>query len=92
MAKVFPSFDIIMKSRQKPTVGELFLLHYLEENFDSEAEVYFQPYLNGDRGIPPIELSHEAEVQLRTLDMQLRSRGLEGINPLAYTAYSLGIN
>ena len=49
MAKVFPSFDTIMKSRQKPTVGELFLLHYLEKNFDGEAEVYFQPYLNGDR-------------------------------------------
>lgn len=43
-------------------------------------------------GVPAIELGHKEEMQLRALDKQLRSRGLEGINPLAYTAYSLGIN
>jgi hypothetical protein len=43
-------------------------------------------------GIQDPEFSPEVEARLRLLDKSLRERGLDGISPLAYTAYSLGIN
>ncbi len=49
MAKIIPEIEKAKLSRQPPTEGELFLLAYLEENFDPEAEVYFQPCFNGER-------------------------------------------
>lgn len=49
MAKIIPGIDKIEISKQKPTEGELFLLNYLNKNFDSDSEVYFQPCFNGDR-------------------------------------------
>lgn len=49
MAKIIPEIEKAKLSRQPPTEGELFLLAYLKENFDPEAEVYFQPCFNGER-------------------------------------------
>ncbi|EKT4495429.1 MULTISPECIES: nuclease-related domain-containing DEAD/DEAH box helicase [Pseudomonas] len=49
MAKIIPGIEEAKLSRQSPTEGELFLLFYLRENFDPEAEVYFQPCFNGER-------------------------------------------
>jgi len=48
MAEIEPSFENINRLKVKPTDGELYLLHYLVDNLDSEYEVYFQPFLNGD--------------------------------------------
>ena len=56
MATLFPPIDTILRSRQKPTEGELFLLDYLEKEFDPAAKIYFQPYFNGDR--PDIVILH----------------------------------
>lgn len=49
MARLNPSMEQIMRGKQPPTEGELHLLRYLQERFDPEAEVYFQPCFNGDR-------------------------------------------
>ncbi|WP_439887045.1 UvrD-helicase domain-containing protein [Pseudomonas sp. MBLB4123] len=49
MAKVIPGIERAKLSKQPPTEGELFLLTYLEEHFDPDAEVYFQPCFNGER-------------------------------------------
>lgn len=49
MAKIIPSIEDATKAKQPPTEGEIHLLKYLEQNFDTEAEVYFQPCFNGDR-------------------------------------------
>lgn len=49
MAKIIPEIEKAKLSKQPPTEGELFLLNYLKENFDPEAEVYFQPCFNGER-------------------------------------------
>lgn len=49
MAKIIPDIEKAKLSKQPPTEGELFLLNYLKENFDPEAEVYFQPCFNGER-------------------------------------------
>ncbi|MFK7161847.1 UvrD-helicase domain-containing protein [Marinospirillum sp. MEB164] len=56
MAKIFPSIEVIKKSKQKPTEGELFLLNELSQNFDTEVEIYFQPFFNGER--PDIIIIH----------------------------------
>lgn len=49
MATIIPSLDAVKASRQPPTEGEIYLLQYLQDNFDADAEVYFQPCVNGDR-------------------------------------------
>lgn len=49
MAQIFPSFENIQRLKVPPTEGELFLLNYLVDKFDENVEVYFQPFLNGDR-------------------------------------------
>lgn len=49
MAILVPSLERALKSKQKPTEGERFLLEYLASHFDDQAEVYFQPCFNGDR-------------------------------------------
>jgi hypothetical protein len=49
MAKVFPDLEKAQQSKQPPTEGELFLLRYLESNFDDDTEVYFQACFDGDR-------------------------------------------
>lgn len=57
MAKIFPNLEVIKKSKQKPTEGELFLLNELSQNFDAEVEIYFQPFFNGER--PDIVIIHQ---------------------------------
>lgn len=49
MAVIIPSITKAKQSKQPPTEGEMYLLEYLQNNFDSEAEVYFQPCFDGDR-------------------------------------------
>ena len=40
---------MIDKLTVKPTVGEAFLLEKLKEELDDSFDVYFNPYLDGDR-------------------------------------------
>ena len=49
MAKLIPSIDHILKMKVPPTDGELTLLRFLDCNLDDSFEVYFNPYMNGDR-------------------------------------------
>lgn len=49
MAILEPSWDVIEKFRQKPSIGELTLLKFLVDNLDDSYEVYFQPFINGDK-------------------------------------------
>ena len=59
MSKIYPSIEIIKKSKQPPTDGELSLLIFLEKEYDNDAEVYFQPYFNGDR--PDVIIIHKTK-------------------------------
>ena len=43
------SGENIQKFKVQPTDGEWTLLRFLEKNLDDSFEVYFNPYLNGDR-------------------------------------------
>ena len=49
MAIFYPSLDTIKKFKVQPTEGEWTLLNFLDKTLDDSYEVYFNPYLNGDR-------------------------------------------
>lgn len=49
MAIFYPDFETILAMKVPPTEGELYLLNFLRNNYDDEYEVYFNPYMNGDR-------------------------------------------
>lgn len=49
MAQIYPTFQIINRAKVQPTEGERFLINYLVENLADDIEVYFQPFLQGDR-------------------------------------------
>lgn len=49
MAKLIPSLDHILNLKVPPTEGELTLLRFLDNDLDDSFEVYFNPYMNGDR-------------------------------------------
>ena len=49
MAIFYPSFDRIKRFKVQPTEGESTLLNFLDATLNNSFEVFFNPYLNGDR-------------------------------------------
>ena len=49
MAIFYPGIEKIKMLTVQPEEGELYLLHYLKNNLDDSFEVFFNPFLNGDR-------------------------------------------
>ena len=49
LAQIFPSLENIERLKVSPTNGEWFLINHLIDQFDDDVEIYFQPFLNGDR-------------------------------------------
>lgn len=49
MAILIPTLKDIYKLKVEAEEGELHLLKYLADNLDDSFEVYFNPYMNGDR-------------------------------------------
>lgn len=49
MAQLFPDIKTIKRLHQKPTEGELSILDFLVNSLDSDFEIYFQPFINGDK-------------------------------------------
>lgn len=49
MALFYPTIDKIKSLTVKPEEGELHLLEFLKNTLDDSFEVYFNPFLNGDR-------------------------------------------
>nr|WP_314246223.1 NERD domain-containing protein [Capnocytophaga leadbetteri] len=49
MAVFIPSIEDVRKLKVHPEEGELYLLEFLSKALDDSFEVYFNPYLNGDR-------------------------------------------
>jgi len=49
MAKLYPDFENINRLTVPPTDGERHLLSVLRDTLDDTYEVYFNPYLDGDR-------------------------------------------
>lgn len=49
MAEIYPNFETIINGRVKPQPGEIHLLKFLINALDDTYEVFFNPFLNGDR-------------------------------------------
>lgn len=49
MARLIPTIEEIKQIKPYPEDGELHLLNHLKENLNDTYEVYFQPFLNGDK-------------------------------------------
>lgn len=49
MAIFYPTIEQVQKFKPSPTDGELTLLNFLSNVLDDTFEVFFNPYLNGDR-------------------------------------------
>lgn len=49
MAIFYPTIEKIKQFKVPPTEGEWTLLNFLENTLDDSFEVYFNPFLNGDR-------------------------------------------
>lgn len=49
MAQIYPSLENIERLKVKPTEGEYHLINYLNRHLDGSYEVFFNPFLDGDR-------------------------------------------
>lgn len=49
MANFYPPIEKIRTFKVQPEIGEWALLNFLEQTLDDSYEVYFNPYMNGDR-------------------------------------------
>lgn len=49
MAVVYPDLENIQRLKVEPTDGEWHLVKFLQENLDAPYEIFFNPYLDGDR-------------------------------------------
>lgn len=49
MATFYPDIEKIKTLTVQPEEGEMYLLNYLKNNLDNSFEVFFNPFLNGDR-------------------------------------------
>lgn len=49
MPKLYPDMNTILHQKVLPTEGELYLLNYLQDTLAEDVEIYFQPFLNGDK-------------------------------------------
>lgn len=44
-----PTLENILRLKVAPTPGELHLLNHLTENLDDSYEIFFNPFIDGDR-------------------------------------------
>ena len=49
MANLYPALDNIHRLKVPATSGEIHLINFLKDNLDDSYEVFFNPYLDGDR-------------------------------------------
>lgn len=49
MAIFYPSIEHVSRMKVPPTEGELSLINFLKSTLDDSFEVFFNPYMNGDR-------------------------------------------
>ena len=49
MALLYPNIETIQRMKPQPETGELHLILFLSEALDNSYEIFFQPYLNGDK-------------------------------------------
>lgn len=77
MAQFIPSLDDIRNLTVKPQEGELYLLEFLDRVLDDTFEVYFNPYMNGDRPDVIIMKKRQGVMIIEVKDWNLDSYELD---------------
>ena len=77
MAQFIPSLDDIRNLTVKPEEGELYLLEFLNKVLDDTFEVYFNPYMNGDRPDVIIMKKRQGVMIIEVKDWNLDSYELD---------------
>ncbi len=73
MAIIYPTLENIQRLKVEPTLGEIHLVKYLEKNLDDSYEVFFNPYLDGDRPDIIILKNHFAVFIIEVKDWNLEN-------------------
>lgn len=77
MAIFFPTYDEILKLKVKPEIGELHLLNFLKHHLDDSFEIFFNPFLNGDRPDVIVMKENQGVLIIEVKDYQLDSYELD---------------
>lgn len=77
MAILIPTIGEVLRGKVKPEEGELHLLHFLEKTLDDSFEVYFNPYMNGDRPDVIIMRKNQGALIIEVKDYDLRHYSLD---------------
>lgn len=83
MAVVYPDFMTISKLRTPATEGEFFILNYLSARLDSSFEIFFNPFLDGDRPDIIILRKGHGAVIIEVKDWRLTSYSVSADNKWA---------
>jgi len=73
MAQIFPPLTSLQLLHQPPTKGEIYLLNFLSDNLDDSYEVYFQPFVNGDRPDIIVMRPHSGILIIEVKDWDLQN-------------------
>lgn len=73
MAVIYPDIENIERLKVQPTPGEWYLINYLKYHLDDTYEVFFNPYLDGDRPDIIILKEHCAVFIIEVKDWNLKS-------------------
>jgi len=77
MAILIPSYEKILSLKVKPEEGELHLLKFLDSQLDKSFEVYFNPFMNGDRPDIVIMKKGQGVLIIEVKDYDLNSYELD---------------
>jgi len=80
MASLYPSLENIERLKVQPTEGEYHLLHYLNEHLDDSFEIFFNPFLDGDRPDFIIIKENVATFVIEVKDYDLKKYSLDSYN------------
>lgn len=73
MAVIYPDLENIQRLKVPPTPGEWDLINYLKAHLDDTYEVFFNPYLDGDRPDVIILKEHCAAFIIEVKDWDLKN-------------------
>jgi GTPase SAR1 family protein len=88
VAIIYPTLENIQLLKVKPTEGEWCLVRYLKEHLDDSYEVFFNPYLDGDRPDIIILKEHCAAFIIEVKGWDLRHYLIDKDNKWRVTANS----
>ncbi|QNI04388.1 NERD domain-containing protein [Halomonas sp. SH5A2] len=80
MAVIYPDIENIQRLKVPPTPGEWDLINFLKDHLDDAYEVFFNPYLDGDRPDIIILKEHCSAFIIEVKDWDLKSYKIAGNN------------